>query len=117
MMADSEIGVSRQRASPNSSTRPAVAPKAPPYGPTSSPSTNTFESRRISSKSASRIASRYVISFAMMQGLCVEIGDGVFRRRVRAVFGEPHCVIQRVFDPLIDLLDFFGSQDAHVFEI
>src|SRR4030095_13986499 len=59
MIADSEIGVSTQRASPNSSNRPCVTPKAPPYGPTSSPSTNTFGSRRISSNSASRMASRY----------------------------------------------------------
>src|SRR5207245_1945754 len=58
-MADSEIGVSTTRISPNSSYRPCVTPNAPPYGPTSSPSTNTFGSRRISSTSASRIASRY----------------------------------------------------------
>ena len=40
MMHDSEIGMSRQRYSPNSSCRPFVIPKAPPYAPTSSPSTN-----------------------------------------------------------------------------
>src|SRR5882762_1670276 len=61
-IADSEIGVSTTRISPNSSYSPCVTPNAPPYGPTSSPSTNTFGSRRISSTSASRIASRYVRS-------------------------------------------------------
>src|SRR5258708_39266330 len=59
MVADSEIGGSTTRISPNSSNSPWVTPKAPPYGPTSSPSTNTFGSRRISSVSASRMASRY----------------------------------------------------------
>src|SRR5437762_667103 len=58
-IADSEIGVSTTRRSPNSSCSPCVTPNAPPYGPTSSPSTKTFGSRRISSASASRIASRY----------------------------------------------------------
>src|SRR5436190_11780396 len=61
-IADSEIGVSRTRASPNSAASPCVTPNAPPYEPTSSPRTNTFGSRRISSASASRIASRYVSS-------------------------------------------------------
>src|SRR5947209_11216257 len=58
-MADSEIGVSTTRISPNSSYSPCVTPNAPPYAPTSSPRTKTFGSRRISSASASRMASRY----------------------------------------------------------
>jgi hypothetical protein len=65
-IADSEIGVSTTRISPNSSKSPWVTPNAPPYGPTSSPSTNTFGSRRISSASASRIASRYDSSLLML---------------------------------------------------
>src|SRR5438874_3222716 len=65
MIADSEIGVSTTRISPNSSYSPCVTPNAPPYGPTSSPRTNTLGSRRISSASASRIASRYVSSLLM----------------------------------------------------
>src|SRR2546428_5089869 len=58
-IADSEIGVSTTRISPNSSNRPCVTPNAPPYGPTSSPSTNTLGSRRISSAIPSRMASKY----------------------------------------------------------
>src|SRR6267378_35980 len=59
MIADSEIGVSTTRISPNSSYSPCVTPNAPPYAPTSSPRTKTFGSRRISSTIASRMASRY----------------------------------------------------------
>src|SRR5581483_9867782 len=86
-IADSEIGVSTTRMSPNSSYRPCVTPNAPPYAPTSSPRTNTFGSRRISSASASRIASRYVTSR-------IEI-----RRRLRG--GRVGCV-RRVIDRLVD---------------
>src|SRR5947207_11669319 len=65
MIADSEIGVSTTRISPNSSYIPCVTPNAPPYAPTSSPRTKTFGSRRISSARASRIASRYDIPLVM----------------------------------------------------
>jgi hypothetical protein len=58
-IASSEMGVSRTRSAPNSSTRPRVTPKTPPppQTATSSPITNTRESRRISSRSASFSAS------------------------------------------------------------
>jgi hypothetical protein len=58
-IASSEIGVSRTRSVPNSSTRPLVTPKMPPppQTATSSPMTKTVESRRISSRSASFSAS------------------------------------------------------------
>jgi hypothetical protein len=54
----SEIGVSRTRASPNSSSRPAVTLYAPLKTPTSSPIRNTRSSRASSSRSAWFKASR-----------------------------------------------------------
>ncbi len=60
----SEIGVSRTRRSPNSSSSPSVTLKAPWKTPTSSPITKTDSSARISSAIASRSASR-IRSFAI----------------------------------------------------
>src|SRR5882757_2050280 len=98
IIADSEIGVSTTRISPNSSNNPWVTPKAPPYGPTSSPRTNTFGSRRISSVSASRIASRYDRS------LGIEVRHRFLGRRV----GRVHRILHRFVDhrrhPRLDLL-------------
>ena len=54
----SEIGVSRTRFSPNSSSSPAVTLKAPLKTPMSSPMSMTRSSRSISSRSASLSASR-----------------------------------------------------------
>ena len=54
----SEIGVSRTRFSPNSSSSPAVTLKAPLKTPMSSPIRNTRSSRSISSRSAWLSASR-----------------------------------------------------------
>ena len=54
----SEIGVSRTRFSPNSSSSPLVTLKAPLKTPMSSPISITFSSRCISSRSASLSASR-----------------------------------------------------------
>jgi hypothetical protein len=54
----SEIGVSRTRFSPNSSSRPWVTLKAPLKTPMSSPITKTLSSRCISSRSAWLSASR-----------------------------------------------------------
>ena len=54
----SEIGVSRTRRSPNSSSSPSVTLNAPWKTATSSPITKTASSRRISSAIASRSASR-----------------------------------------------------------
>ena len=54
----SEIGVSRTRFSPNSSSRPAVTLKAPLKTPMSSPMRNTRSSRCISSRRAWLSASR-----------------------------------------------------------
>src|SRR5262245_6090981 len=97
MIADSEIGVSITRISPNSSYKPCVTPNAPPYGPTSSPSTNTFGSRRISSASASRIASRYETSR-------IHVGDGFFGARVRRIRREVHRIVNRRLHPRFDFL-------------
>src|SRR2546425_2407799 len=60
-MHDSASGVSMQRSSPNSATKPSVARKTPP-SPTSSPMTMTRSSRFISSNMASRMASTIVFS-------------------------------------------------------
>ena len=54
----SEIGVSRTRRSPNSSSRPAVTLNAPPNTPMSSPISITRSSRASSSRSAAFSASR-----------------------------------------------------------
>src|SRR6185503_8486905 len=62
MMPHSDSGVSKQRFSPNSSNRPAVAPNTPPFLPTSSPKTTTRSSLRISVRIASVIASIIVIT-------------------------------------------------------
>src|SRR5215469_4569350 len=58
----SEIGVSRTRSGPNSSTRPVSTLKTVPASAMSSPQMNTVGSRRISSASASRTASPRVNS-------------------------------------------------------
>src|SRR5579871_438616 len=58
----SEIGVSRTRSGPNSSTKPDSTLNAVPASATSSPMTKTRLSRRISSASASRTASPNVNS-------------------------------------------------------
>ena len=54
----SEIGVSRTRFSPNSSSSPLVTLNAPLKTPMSSPMRKTFSSRCISSRSAWLSASR-----------------------------------------------------------
>src|SRR5215510_13184442 len=97
MIADSEIGVSITRISPNSSYSPCVAPNAPPYGPTSSPSTKTLSSRRISSASASRIASRYESS-------CIEIGDRLLGLRIGRAHRELDRLVDRRGDARLDVL-------------
>src|SRR6267378_4699229 len=58
----SEMGVSRTRSLPNSSTRPESTLKGVPASATSSPMMQTLASRRISSASASRIACAKVSS-------------------------------------------------------
>src|SRR5258705_6838589 len=58
----SEMGVSRTRSLPNSSTRPDSTLKGVPASATSSPMMQTLASRRISSASASRIACAKVSS-------------------------------------------------------
>src|SRR3954465_13527183 len=97
-IADSEIGVSTTRSSPNSSYSPCVTPKAPPYGPTSSPRTKTFGSRRISSNSASRIASRDESS------LGIQVGHRIFRRRVGRVLRVLHRLVDHRGHPRLDVL-------------
>src|SRR5687768_2810162 len=99
IIADSEIGVSRTRNSPNSSYIPCVTPNAPPYGPTSSPRTKTLGSRRISSTIASRMASRYESS------LGIEIPHGLLRRGVRGLHRELDCLIDRLRHARLGLLN------------
>src|SRR5436190_11618858 len=104
MIADSEIGVSTTRISPNSSNRPCVTPNAPPYAPTSSPSTNTLGSRRISSAMPSRIASRYRSS------LGIEVRHGVLGRGVRRARRKLHRIVDRFGDARLDLLALLVGQ-------
>src|SRR5262245_13795026 len=97
-IADSEMGVSTTRKSPNSSNSPCVTPNAPPYSPTSSPRTKTLGSRRISSTSASRMASRYVSS------LGIQVGHRFLGLRVRGVHRVLRCVVDRRLHAILDLL-------------
>src|SRR5207249_11163342 len=60
-MHDSASGVSMQRSSPNSATKPSVARKTPP-SPTSSPRTMIRSSRFISSNMATWIATTIFFS-------------------------------------------------------
>src|SRR5436190_12697825 len=109
-IADSEIGVSTTRSSPNSSKRPCVAPNAPPYAPTSSPRTKTFGSRRISSASASRIASRYESSR-------IEIGRSVSRIRVRRIRREFDGIIYRRLHAIFNLGLLVVRQDVQPLQV
>src|SRR6266852_1920900 len=83
----SEIGVSRTRSFPNSSTRPDSTLKGVPASPTSSPRMQTVGSQRISSARASRIACAKVSSRSVVSGIDVLLhligtrvgcGDGEF---------------------------------------
>src|SRR5882724_6840423 len=105
-IADSEMGVSTTRISPNSSCRPCVTPKAPPYAPTSSPRTKTFGSRRISSASASLIASRYESS------LGIQIPDRILRNGIRRVHRELDGLIDRRGDAPFDLRQRLVVEDV-----
>src|SRR5438105_3427256 len=67
----SEIGVSRTRSLPNSSTRPESTLNGVPASATSSPMMQTLASRRISSASASRIACAKVSSRSAISGIDV----------------------------------------------
>src|SRR5208283_738865 len=86
----SDIGVSKTRSAPNSSTRPDKTLKGVPASATSSPKMHTRESRRISSASASRTAWANVSSRWAASGIDVLIdllngwvwrGNGEFNRR------------------------------------
>src|SRR5690606_30006924 len=88
-MADSAMGVSITRSSPNSSSRPWVARKTPPRTPTSSPSTITDGSARISSARASRTACTTLItaihappSTGNRLRLRVDVGRQILHRRI-----------------------------------
>src|SRR6266567_199452 len=67
----SEIGVSRTRSLPNSSTRPESTLNGVPASATSSPIMQTVGSRRISSARASRIACANVSSRSVVSGIDV----------------------------------------------
>src|SRR5690348_3040943 len=67
----SEIGVSRTRSGPNSSTKPVRTLKGWPASAMSSPMMSTRESRRSSSARASRTACASVISRPLLSGIDV----------------------------------------------
>src|SRR5216117_3737894 len=112
-IADSEMGVSMTRDSPNSWKRPWVTPNAPPYAPTSSPSTNTFGSRRISSRSASRMASRYESSLLISTAnqhkghegaLRIYVTRRIFAHRILRIHRQLHGCVDHLRDATLDAL-------------
>src|SRR5437588_8125676 len=84
----SEIGVSRTRSAPNSSTSPDSTLKGVPASATSSPKMHTRESRRISSARASRTAWAKVSSRSGIDVLIdlIRAGIGRFQRKLHRVF-------------------------------
>src|SRR6187455_2751071 len=56
-------------------------------------------------------------SLSPWSGSGVQVGNGFFRRRIGAVLGKSHRIVERIFDALIDFLLLFRSQDAHVLEV
>src|SRR5487761_66077 len=107
----SEIGESRTRSGPNSSTRPASTLNGVPASATSSPMMNTVSSRRISSASASLTACPNV-SVRTPAAVSTALGEDIFghltrvgiRRverelhagldlRARAILDAPQCVV------------------------
>src|SRR5258705_7560334 len=86
----SEIGVSRTRSLPNSSSSPERTLKGVPASATSSPMIQTVASRRISSASASRIACPKVSSRSVFSGIdiLVYFAD----RRIWCCHGEFDCL-------------------------
>src|SRR5438067_12271497 len=91
----SEIGESRTRSVPNSSTRPASTLNGVPASATSSPITNTVASRRISSRNASFTACESVSSR-------VDMVRHLARRRIGSVQRVLHCVVDLGLDALAD---------------
>src|SRR5690349_24617566 len=89
----SEIGVSRTRSLPNSSTSPVNTLKVVPASAISSPSINTVASRRNSSARASRMASPYVNSRLVGSG--IDMFAHFFRGREGRLQGQ--------FDGRLDL--------------
>src|SRR6266496_1013474 len=89
----SEMGVSRTRSLPNSSTRPERTLKGVPASATSSPMMQTVGSRRISSASASRMACAKVSSRSAVSGIdiLVHLIGARVRRRHREFHRFLHC--------------------------
>src|SRR6201998_2937981 len=78
----SEIGVSKTRSDPNSSTSPESTLNGVPASATSSPKMHTRGSRRISSASASRTACANVNSRIAVSGINVLVD--LFNSRIRS---------------------------------
>src|SRR5208283_1804997 len=96
----SEIGVSRTRSDPNSSTKPDNTLNGVPASATSSPKMHTVGSRRISSTSASRIAcanvsSRWAVSSI---NVLVDLLHGGIRRGNRKLHGGLHLFVDFVLN-------------------
>src|ERR1035441_2875418 len=86
----SEMGVSRTRWVPNSSTRPESTLKGVPASATSSPRMQTVGSRRISSASASRMAWANVSSRTSGIDVLIHLVRRWIRRRHRKFHGLLH---------------------------
>src|SRR6516164_5450568 len=106
----SEIGVSRTRSFPNSSTRPESTLKGVPASATSSPIMQTVRSRRISSASASRIACANVSPRLEVPGLDVLVD--LVRIRVRSRDCELDSFLHLTLDLGIPLVN--GRRIRHL---
>src|SRR5579883_1386214 len=108
----SEIGVSRTRSGPNSSTSPVSTLKTVPASAMSSPQMNTVESRRISSESASRTASPKVNSRVSGINILIHLVD----RRIWRVDRKLDRPLHFLFGFFLDTIqrrairEFFGDQ-------
>src|SRR5882724_7678330 len=96
----SEIGVSRTRSDPNSSTSPESTLNGVPASATSSPKMHTRGSRRISSASASRTACANVNSRIAVSGInvLVDLLDTRIRSGDRKLHGSLHLFAHLVFN-------------------
>src|SRR5215469_5324898 len=100
----SEIGVSRTRSLPNSSTSPESTLKGVPASATSSPMMQTFGSRRISSLSASRTACANVSSRSLTSGVDMLFHlIGVWIRRLHREFRRAIHLGDQFFLDLFEL--------------
>src|SRR6185312_1562211 len=126
MIADSVIGVSITRDSPNSLISPLVTPSTPPAASrppsvpappdTSSPITITRGSRRISCSSASCNAWRMVFKVMMRRPLIRHVNVGQQRRRVgqRRRAGRGNGAVDQVGDLVVHRVEFAGLEQRRL---